>query len=115
MIPAAIIASFALSYAGLSGLCLAMERHHQQVLQWRGSALWARGLRTFGWVLLSLSLVCCMAGWGASVGLVAWFGILSAAALLIVLLLPYAPRAIARGAVSATAVGLLAMAWMTQS
>jgi hypothetical protein len=112
--PAAIIASFALCYAGLSGLCLAMDRHHQQVLQRRGSAVWTRSLRAIGWVLLALSGLCCVVGWGVSVGVVAWSGILSAAALAIVVLLSYAPRAVARGAVSAAAIGLVMMVWVVQ-
>jgi hypothetical protein len=110
--PAAMIASFALCYAGLSGLCLAMNRHHQQVLRRPASAAWTRGLRAAGWGALALSVLCAGAGWGASVGMVVWFGILSVAALAIVVLLPYAPRGVFRGGVSAAAVGLLSMAWM---
>jgi hypothetical protein len=107
--PAAMIASFALCYAGLSGLCLAMDKHHRQALRRSGSAAGARGLRAIGGVLLALSGVYSVIAWGASVGPIAWFGMLSAAAVLIVVLLPYAPRALAHGAVGAGVGGLLIM------
>lgn len=69
-----------------------MDRHHAQV--WgRDAPVSARwGLRTVGWLLLALALVPCVAAWGATVGVVVWLGFLSAAALLLAWLLPYAPR-----------------------
>jgi hypothetical protein len=111
---AAAIAAFALCYAGLSSLCLAMNRHHQQVLKHAPSKRRTGGLRLAGWALLVLSLIGCMAGWGASVGAVVWFGVLAAAALAIVVLLPYAPNAVVGSTISAAAVGLLVLAWLVQ-
>lgn len=84
---------FALSYAGFTGLCLAMERHHAQVSgRHRIPAQRRRLLRTGGAALLLASPLPCVAaaGWGA--GTVLWCGLLTAAALLLALLLPYAPR-----------------------
>jgi hypothetical protein len=106
------LASFALSYAGLSGLCLGMHRHHRQVLQRSGSTATLRALRASGWILLALSLMACVRGWGAATGIVMWLGLLSASSMLIVLLLPYAPRVFARCAAAAIPVGVLSMAGM---
>jgi hypothetical protein len=89
----ATIAAVALGFAGFSALALAMNRHHQQVLKRAPSTAHARGLRATGWILLSLSLVCCVMGWGASVGPVVWFGLLSADAIAVVLLLTYLAQA----------------------
>jgi hypothetical protein len=103
-------ATFALCYAGLSGLCFAMSRHDRHMWHRSPSAVRSRMLRMGGWLLLGLSLVACIRVWGASVGFVMWFGLISAAAALIVFLLPYAPRAVYRGAVAAAPCGLLLMA-----
>ncbi|MBM7062628.1 DUF3325 domain-containing protein [Pseudomonas sp. UL073] len=81
----------ALAFAGLAGLCLGMDRHHKQV--WAGKApRRQRALRLAGWLLLALALWPCLQVWGSAVGPVVWCGLLSAAALGLVLLLPYAPR-----------------------
>nr|WP_315429709.1 DUF3325 domain-containing protein [uncultured Albidiferax sp.] len=81
-----------LAYAGMAGLCLAMDRHHAQV--WGRDALPAtrRTLQILGTVLLALALWPCVQAWGATVGVVVWLGCVSAGALLLVGLLPYAPR-----------------------
>lgn len=108
----AITSALALAYSGMAGLCLAMDRHHAQA--WGGAAMPAarRGLRGVGWALLALALLPCLATWGASVGIVAWLGSLSAGALLLVGLLPYAPRATpALGALAA----LLALAALARN
>jgi hypothetical protein len=110
--PSVTIASLALCYAGLTGLCLAMGRHHQKVLQRQIAKGRALGFRAAGWALLTLSLVACVIGWGASVGVVVWFGVLSAAALIIIVLLPYAPLVIARAGASAAAVGVVTLTWV---
>lgn len=107
---AAGIASFALCYAGLSGVCLAMDRHHRQVWQRSSSVSRSRLLRVGGWLLLALSLAACIRTSGFSVGAVLWFGVLSATSLLIVVLLPSAPRAFARCAAVAAPAGLLLLA-----
>lgn len=84
--------AWSLAYAGLAGLCLAMHRYQRQVwCRGVGSAA-SVGLRLAGWLCLTLSLATCTAVWGGVIGPVAWFGVLSAAGLALVCLLPYAPR-----------------------
>ena len=87
----ALLLAGALCYAGMAALCLGMDRHHRQV--WSRTAPRRQpGLRVGGWLLLAVALWPCIQVWGASVGVVIWFGLLSAAALLLVLLLPYQPK-----------------------
>lgn len=88
--------AIALAYAGFAALCLAMERHHGEVFGTRRIPPRRRAvLRPAGWALLAASFPVCIAGWGWTLGPVAWCGALTAAALPIVLLLPYRPRAVA--------------------
>lgn len=102
-------ACFALSYAGLSGLSLAMGRHHEQVWQQPGSPSRCRALRLSGWLLLGVSLAACLCNQSVAVGIVEWFGMLSAAALVVILLLTYAPRTSAPCALACGLLGLLAL------
>ncbi len=89
-----MIAAFALTYAGLTALCVGFDRHHRQLRPGRTKPSARRHLviRTGGWLLLSLSLWVSLRAWGDGVGWVAWFGLLSAATTLLVLQLAYAPR-----------------------
>ncbi len=91
--------ALALAYTGFTCLCLAMERHYRQV--WAGvpSASRQNSLRGTGWLCLVLSLLPCFSVWGAAIGTVAWFGLLSLAGLGLGFLLPYAPRTAASLAV----------------
>lgn len=101
------VLSLFLAYAGFTALCLAMERHHEQVFGMRRVPLWrGRLLRGAGWLLLVLSLLAAIlsAGWG--LGIVLWAGLLTAAALPLAFLLPYAPRAAAALALSLLPVAL---------
>jgi hypothetical protein len=67
------------------------------------------GLRSAGWLALLASLVLCAQAWGWAMGPVAWFGVLSLAGLLLVMLLPYWPR-MAMGLVAAVPVwGLVSL------
>jgi hypothetical protein len=87
------VTGFALAHAGFVALCLAMQRHHEQVLgQRRIPPARRRCLAAGGWALLAASLAPPVqaAGWG--LGLVVWTGLLTAAALPIVVLLAYRPR-----------------------
>lgn len=87
-----MLAPIGLAYAGLAALCLGMHRHHRQVVGRSPRAGVALALRLAGNALLVLSLAAAVAADGWAVGPVAWFGGLSAAALALVLLLPYRPR-----------------------
>jgi Protein of unknown function (DUF3325) len=85
--------AFGLCFAGMGALSLAMERHHEQLHPQSALTRHRRNaLRIAGLLLLARSLACCVAGWGAGVGVVAWFGWLSAGALSIAVLLTYRPR-----------------------
>lgn len=90
---AAPLAALMLSFSGMAGLALAMDRHHEQVT---GSAEVPRTprrvLRWAGSLLLALSLAACIGAWGATVGLTAWCGCLTAGGLLVGVLLTYCPR-----------------------
>ena len=99
----------ALPYAGFAALCLAMERHCQQVLgRHRLPPGQRRALQVVGWLLLVASPLPSIAwlGWGA--GSVLWCGLLSAALLPLALLLAYAPRLLMPTAGLGLGLGLLA-------
>ncbi|MHC6224915.1 DUF3325 domain-containing protein [Pseudomonas sp. X10] len=80
------------AYSGMLGLCQGLERHYKQV--WgKPCALWQRrGLRALGWGALVVSFLLCVAAWGWAMGPVGWFGVISLAGLVLVMLLPYLPR-----------------------
>lgn len=101
----AVLLAIALCYAGMAGLCLAMDRHHSQV--WKAKApTRQRLLRVAGWLLLALAVWPCVQIWGGAVGPVVWCGMLSVGAFTLVLLLPYRPRIAALLAAVAAGVGL---------
>ncbi len=81
-----------LCYSGFTALCLAMPRHHDELLGGKPSVRRRRGLSLGGWFLLGLSLWAAVAGHGWNFGLVDWFAVLMLSALALVLLLPYCPR-----------------------
>ncbi|MEB2871689.1 DUF3325 domain-containing protein [Pseudomonas rhizosphaerae] len=81
-----------LSYAGFSALCLAMDRHHQEVLGRRPSPARKVQLRVAGWALLGLSLWISVISAGWAMGLVRWTAVLMSSAVFLVWLLPYRPR-----------------------
>lgn len=87
--------AFALAYAGFTALCLAMDRHHEQVFRRRlaGGAR-RRALSAAGYALLAAALLPPVAGQGWGLGVVLWVGVLTGAALPLALLLCYAPRAV---------------------
>ncbi|UQS15791.1 DUF3325 domain-containing protein [Pseudomonas sp. HS6] len=87
-----MLLAFLLCYAGFTALCLAMPRHHDEVLGGKPSVHRRRGLTLGGWILLSLSLWAAVTGHGWNFGLVDWFAVLMLSALALVLLLPYRPR-----------------------
>jgi len=106
---------FALCYAGLSALCLAMDRHYAD-LHGRGAeppAPLRRRLRWTGWLALAAGLAWAMHSAGAGYGLVYWIGSLTGCGLLLIWLLPYAPRQamrLGRGAGTAAILAAVALA-----
>ena len=108
----ASLLSLALAHAGMAALSFAMDRHHEQLTHQRQQMPLQRRalLRLAGVVLLMAAVVPCVMAWGGTVGSVAWLGFLSAGALLVALLLPYRPRAIACLAACAAAFGGVGLA-----
>ncbi|SAI68302.1 membrane protein [Bordetella ansorpii] len=104
-------AAFCLAYAGFSALCLAMDRHYEDVFDREIPRRHRLLLRLMGWLGLALSLGACAAAWGWSYGTVEWVGILSLAGLLLIWFLTYWPRAaLATGGACALAAPVLAWA-----
>jgi hypothetical protein len=110
----AIIAALSSAAGGFVALSLAMDRHWEG-LHGRGNLpadSTRRMLRWSGSGGLLVSLLVCLNVWGASQGWVAWAGVLTAAAISMVLVLSYGARAIVRvgwaaGGVCAAAVLLM--------
>lgn len=100
--------ALALCYAGLSAIALAMDRHHRQFRRRPPSLGLTASLRLLGWTQITGGLLACCLDRGWEGGPVLWLGLLTAAAALLVLLLSYAPRAVALGAIIGPATGLLA-------
>ncbi|MGK5020123.1 DUF3325 domain-containing protein [Janthinobacterium sp. LB2P10] len=104
-----ILCALGLSYAGMASLSLAMDRHHGQVWGRDAAPKVRRVLQLTGALLLALAIWPCVAGWSATVGLVAWLGCIGAGALLVALLLPYAPRLLLRSSLLAAVAALAAL------
>lgn len=101
------VAVLALCHAGMAAVSLSMARHQEQVY---GKAFAALPLRFGGWALLAVALVPAIAAWGTSVGILAWLGFLTFAALGVGLQMTYAPQPVRW---TAPAVALLgAVAWV---
>ena len=101
-----ILCALGLSYAGMASLSLAMDRHHGQVWGRDAAPNVRRALQLAGALLLALAIWPCVAGWSATVGVVAWLGFIGAGALLVALLLPYAPRVLFRSSLLAAVAAL---------
>lgn len=100
-------ASWLLAFAGFAALSLAMHRHARDARfgpeRIGGFAL----RRTCGWALLAASLAAALAGPRWSFALVAWIGLLGAAAASVALLLWRRPTWLPRAGVGAAVAGLL--------
>jgi hypothetical protein len=88
--------AFVSSLLGFAALALSMSRHHQQVCRREPSRRRQGLLRLVGWGLLLAALALCQAHAGWASGLVWWTGLLTAAALLVIVLLTYRPSGFAR-------------------
>ncbi|MDU9389843.1 DUF3325 domain-containing protein [Pseudomonas sp. zfem002] len=84
------IALFA--FAGSAALCLAMDKHFNDLLGRKATAAQLLGLRCAGWLLLALALGAAVEHAGWAVGLAEFFGLFMAALCLWVFVLPYRPR-----------------------
>lgn len=83
-----------IGFAGFAALCLAMEKHFNDLLKRKPGAGQLRALRVGGWLLLMLSLVLSVQWRGWAHGLVEWVALLMAGVTLWVFGLPYMPRAL---------------------
>lgn len=84
---------FLLAYAGFAMLARAMDRHYRQLQPGRplpGPGMRA-GLRLTGWLLLAISFYAAMRVWGSASGAVAWFGVVSLTAGVLILTLAWRP------------------------
>ena len=86
------LAPFILAFAGFAALALAMQRHHRALFGRAPGRGTASALRLAGAGGLAAALWACAESWGWAIGSVAWVGVLSAAALAVVLLLALAGR-----------------------
>jgi hypothetical protein len=105
------IAASLLAFAGFVLLALSMPRHRAQVFG-AGSAPPAPWVKAAGWLLLALSLAPCLAVAAFSLAVVRWSGVLTFAALAVVILMTYRPallrHAVLAGVTSAVLAALLA-------
>lgn len=86
-------AALAAAFSGFSALGLTMERHHEDSFgRGRAPGTHRPWLRWAGSVGLLVSLAASLALAGPAQGWVLWCGVLTAAALAVVLVFSYAPR-----------------------
>jgi len=106
----AVLASALLAHAGFAALALAMDRHYRSMRATRRACppRLRSGLRAAGAFALALSLATALHAWPPADGAVAWFGLLTVAALALVLLLAYRPRAALTVGLTTAALGLAA-------
>ena len=108
----ASLLAWALAFAGMAALALAMERHHGALDCRLDLTPWCcRMVRAGGVLLLATAAGPCVQAWGGQVGMVAWLGHLSAGALLTVAGLAVMPRVVAAAAPAATLAALCAWFW----
>lgn len=98
-----------LCYAGFSALCLAMDRHHQELLGGKASRARRGWLRVGATGLFGLALACLVASVGWALGLARALAVAMASAGLLVWLLPYWPR-VALGLAALAMPGALVLA-----
>lgn len=104
------IAAFCLVYAGFSALCLAMDRHYEDIFDRAIPPRLRRGLRIAGWSALALALYLSAQVWGWSYGVVEWIGMASIAGLILIWFVTFRPHAaLVLGGVCALAAPLFAI------
>lgn len=72
-------------FLAMNALAASMDRHNESYFTAIPVSVW----RGAGWLLLAASLFLCLLFWGASIGTLAWFALLTFASLLIGLLFTY--------------------------
>ncbi|MBC3411942.1 DUF3325 domain-containing protein [Pseudomonas sp. SWRI107] len=100
--------AFALiGFAGFASLCLAMEKHFNELLKRKPTAVQRKALRVAGWALLLVSLLLAVQVRGLALGLVEWVAVLMAGVTLWVFGLPYQPRLLLAAAAASCVLGPL--------
>lgn len=85
-----VVPSVFLAYGGFLALSLAMPRHYGQAFPGRKpGAKVPTALRIIGVAALGAALAVCIARWHVGMGITAWVGVLTVAAVLLVLVLTY--------------------------
>ncbi|MBB3228080.1 magnesium-transporting ATPase (P-type) [Luteibacter sp. Sphag1AF] len=83
----------ALAYVGFVALMIAMEKHHEELMQARPTPARRRVWRWAGWAALCAAMAVAMYRWGGPVGFVAFaIGCTVAAVLLVFVVLVFCPR-----------------------
>lgn len=108
MTPSSVLLTLALSFAGLSALCLAMDRHHRAIFLGSPSRRRARALRVAGWCGIGAAFAAAVITADWNFGPVQWLGSLTGAALLVVGLVSYRPRWVRPAALVALPVAAVA-------
>jgi len=88
----ALALSLTLTYAGMLMICLGMARHWKQLTSPRIPAELRRACVPTGVLFLALAAYTCSFVWDTGMAWVAWFGMSSLGGLMLLMLLPYAPR-----------------------
>ncbi|MGI4861013.1 MAG: DUF3325 domain-containing protein [Janthinobacterium lividum] len=87
--PLLALPALLLAYAGCAGCGLAMARHRDQAFARPPGLRGIAALRALGALCLGLSLAACIDAWGGTIGIVAWFSVITAAAIVFTGLLRY--------------------------
>ena len=87
-----MLVAFAFAYSGCAAFAVTMRRHAHDVLRRELPAVVRRGVRIAAATLLALSAMQAIDATGWPIGVIEWFGTLTAAALTCALLLTYVPR-----------------------
>lgn len=103
-----MLAMALLSFAAVAALCLAMERHYQDLLGHKPTPRRLRGLRSAGWLLIVVALCLAIRDRGWAMGLVELCGVVMAALCIWVFALPYQPRLLLRLAIASLALAPVA-------
>ena len=110
-----IVAGALLAYGGLAANSISLDRHYADI-HGRGKEPDARTRlrwRALGWLGIVLSLAACVGAKGWHTGPVLWCGVLTVSAILLTLLLQYAPhRAIKLAWIAAPSALLVGLLWL---
>lgn len=87
-----ILTTIFLIYIGLFALNISMERNAKLVLKEPLSIKKIQIFKAFGWIFLALSLFQSILAWGVSIGITAWFGVITLIAGAIVFIQSYRAR-----------------------